>query len=221
MSILASWPMPAVPRLGRNGWDRLIVHPNMSGDDQKPENQQDLTELLRRMAQGDSDAEPRLSAALYGELRRLARRHMRAENFNTLQTTALVHEAYLRLFQRPISWNDRAHFFAVASHTMRRVLVDHARARKAAKRHGGVRIDLDEANFIAPNRLEHVLEIDEALSRFSASHPRQSKVVDMHIFGGLALLEIAELLGLSDRTIKRDWEFAKAWLFDSISQTRV
>jgi len=192
----------------------------MSGDDQGPENQGDLTELLRRMAKGESEAEPRLMVALYRELRRLARRHLRVESSQTLQTTALVNEAYLRLFQHPISWNDRAHFFAIASATMRRVLVDHARARKADKRQGGQRIDFEEANFISPDRLEHVLEIDEALCRFSASYPRPGKVVDMHVFGGLSLVEIGELLGVSHRTIKRDWEFAKAWLFDSISQTR-
>jgi RNA polymerase sigma-70 factor, ECF subfamily len=206
---------PADPRLWSTKWARLTDYRTMS-EAPKTETEEGLTELLRQMARGDREVDPRLTAVLYHELRRLARSHMRAESPQTLQTTALVHEAYLRLFRQPIAWNDRVHFFAVACQTMRRVLVDHARAKKASKRHGGVQVDLDNVNIIAPNRLDQVLEVDEALTRFSTSNPRQSQVVEMHIFGGLGLQEIAELLGLSVRTIKRDWEFAKAWLFDSI-----
>lgn len=181
----------------------------------------DLTLLLRRGVQGDAESEGRFVALVYNEMRKMARKHMRSESRGgTLQTTALVHEAYLRLFHRPIDWQDRSHFFAVASHTMRRVLVDYARARQATKRSGGLRADIDEAHLVSDDRLEHVLELDESLRRFADLQPRPSKVVELHVFVGLTLQEIAEVLGLSVRTVKRDWEFAKAWLFDAISDQR-
>jgi RNA polymerase sigma factor (TIGR02999 family) len=184
-------------------------------------NPEDLTLLLRRGAQGDAESEARFVTMVYNEMRKLARKHMRSEKRGgTLQTTALVHEAYLRLFQKPIDWQDRSHFFAIASQTMHRILVDYARASLAEKRYGGIRTDIEEARFVSDDRLEHILEMDEPLRRFATLYPRQSKVVELHVFVGLTFQEISAVLGPSDRTIKRDWDFAKAWLFEAISGQR-
>jgi RNA polymerase sigma factor (TIGR02999 family) len=182
---------------------------------------EDLTLLLRRGAQGDAESEARFFTMVYNEMRKLARKHMRRESRGgTLQTTALVHEAYLRLFQKPIDWQDRSHFFAVASQTMHRILVDYARARLAEKRYGGIRADLDEARLVSDKSLERILEVDEPLRLFAELYPRQSQVVKLHVFAGLTFQEISAVLGPCDRTLKRDWDFAKAWLFDAISSQR-
>jgi RNA polymerase sigma factor (TIGR02999 family) len=155
-----------------------------------------------------------LMAAVYEDLRRVARRHMRRERAgHTLQTTALVHEAFLRLADADLPWQDRAHFFAVAATQMRRILVDHARARVRAKRGGPARpLPLDEALAGTARSCEELVEVDEALRRLSAQDPRKGRVVELHFFGGLSYPEIARLLDVSLSTVRLDMRFAKAWL---------
>jgi RNA polymerase sigma factor (TIGR02999 family) len=151
---------------------------------------------------------------VYGELKRIAHRHLARERAgHTLQTTALVHEAYLRLVdQNRVEWKDRGHFFAVASTLMRRVLVDYARARLAAKRvHDPLTLTTAAAAGSVDAAFE-VLDLDRALTRLTADYPRPARVVELRYFGGLELREIAGVLGVTDRTIKRDWAFARAWL---------
>ncbi len=179
---------------------------------------EDITGVLQRWSVGDPASEPRLAELLHRELRRLARMRIRSERADhTLQTTALVHEVYLRLFPRQINWENRAHFFAVASNTMRRILVDYARKRHADKRDAGVRVILEAQCFVSEDQLERVIQVDEALTKLAAVQPRQGRVVELHVFGGLTMIEAAGVLGISPRTAKRDWEFAKAWLFQFIS----
>ena len=174
-----------------------------------------ITQLLEQLREGDERAESRLMQAVYPELRRIAARHLRGERpGHTLQPTALVHEVYLRLFgPSEINWEDRAHFFRLAASVMRHILVDRARNRKAEKRGGAaIRITLDEF-FAASERMNDlVLQVDRALSRLSKLDPRQARIVEMRFFGGLSEEEIASVLDLSSRTIKREWAIAKAWL---------
>ena len=181
----------------------------------------DITLLLAELQAGDAAAESRLVPLVYDELRRLARRYMRAERVDhTLQPTALVHEAYLRLAgQRKTSWQNRAHFFGVAAQLMRRILVDHARARQAEKRGGSdANVTFDEALVLKPAQNPDVLALDEALMRLAERDPRQSRIVELRFFGGLTEEEIAEVLGISPRTVKRDWTVARAWLYKEISK---
>ena len=174
-----------------------------------------VTSLLLSWGRGDPDAIERLAPLVYGELRRLARRELRGERAaHTLQPTALVHEAYLRLVgQRGVSWQNRAHFFAVASRVMRRILVDHARSRNAAKRgSGGRTVCLAEAGPLGQQRPADLIALDDALTGLAAIDPRQSRIVELRFFGGLTVEEAAHVTGLSPRTIKREWRMAKAWL---------
>jgi RNA polymerase sigma factor (TIGR02999 family) len=167
--------------------------------------------LLRAWAQGDEAAGDRLFPLLYGELRRRAGRFMRRERpGHTLQPSGLVHEAYLRLAAAPgLDWHDRAHFFAIAARVMRQVLVDHARRRKAAKR-DGCRVTLgDEDAAMEPPEL---LDLENALKELAALDPRQARVVELRFFGGLDVPETAEVLGIAPRTVKREWQTARAWL---------
>jgi RNA polymerase sigma factor (TIGR02999 family) len=173
-----------------------------------------VTHLLVQVRQGDAAALDRLLPLLYSELHDIAARHMRAERADhTLQPTALVHEAFLRLIGGTgASFDDRTHFLRAASHAMRHVLVDHARARKAAKRGGALRVTLDEA---LAGRDEHIIDflvLDDALTRLAAAEPRWAQVVELRYFGGLEVSEVADVLGISTATVKRDWRFAKAWL---------
>jgi RNA polymerase sigma factor (TIGR02999 family) len=173
-----------------------------------------VTQLLQAWREGSGAARDELLTEVYDELRRLARRHMRRERSgHTLQTTALVHEAFLRLAGAEVPWQDRAHFFSVAAGQMRRILVDHARARARAKRGGGGRrLTLDET-LAAPSRHDdELLAVDEALGRLAREDPRKSHVVELHYFGGLGHAEIAGLLGVSLSTVRLDIRFAKAWL---------
>jgi RNA polymerase sigma factor (TIGR02999 family) len=182
---------------------------------------QDVTRLLFDMRQGVPGADTKLLAIVYRELRRIAGQCFRNERHDhTLQPTALVHEAYLRLAgPGGVDWQNRSHFFAVAAQTMRRILVDYARSRNAGKRGGPqVRLDIPEALMISDERSEQVLQLDEALSRLAAFDPRQSKVVEMRFFGGLKEEEIAEVLGVSARTVKRDWSMARAWLLGEMTK---
>jgi len=174
-----------------------------------------VTRLLSAWAAGDESALERLVPVVHRELRRLARLHMRRERAgHTLQTTGLINEAYLRLVDvRRIQWRDRAHFFAMSSRLMRRVLVDHARARGYLKRGGGVRrVSLDEAPDIAVERGRDFVALDEALAALERIDPRKSRVVEMRFFGGLSVEETAGVLKVSADTVMRDWRLAKAWL---------
>jgi RNA polymerase sigma factor (TIGR02999 family) len=180
-----------------------------------------VTDLLRAWASGDQAALDELLPLVYDDLRRQARRYMRAQPAgHTLQTTALVHEAYLRLVgQSPVEWNGRAHFFGVAAKVMRSILVDHARARGAAKRGGSARaITLDEAGVIAgPQASVDVLALDEALGRLAELDARKSQLVELRYFGGLGIDEAATVLGISPATVKREWTTARAWLRRELS----
>lgn len=169
--------------------------------------------LLRRFTKGDSDAGSMVMRAVDTELRRIASRYMRRERADhTLQTTALVNEAYLRLIgTEKGEWNDRNHFFAVASTVMRQVLVDYARTRKAVKR-AGQRVELDSAAvFVGPIHPD-ILDIDGALKELSVFAPRQARLVELHFFGGLSLEESASVLEMAPRTADKDWALARAWL---------
>ena len=175
----------------------------------------EITGLLKAWGGGDAAAFDRLTELVYQELRRIARRYMRsARDGNTLQTTALVNEAYLRLADvKNIDWQQRAHFFALSAELMRRILVDAARLRFAGKRGGGiVKINLDEAPVISPEPDRFILALDEALGTLAELAPRQARVVELRYFGGLSEEEAAAVLKTSPRTVRRDWQFAKAWL---------
>ena len=175
----------------------------------------DLTRLLRRVQQGDKEAESRLFEAAYQQLRRMAAARMRSERGgHTLQPTALVNEAYLKLIsQRGANWQNRAHFFVVASKVMRRILVDYARNRLAEKRGGGQPpLPLDEALVFSKEKSGELLALDEALGRLEQKDERAHRVVELRFFGGLSIEETAEVLGIAPRTVKRDWSFGRAWL---------
>jgi RNA polymerase sigma-70 factor, ECF subfamily len=175
----------------------------------------DVTALLDELAQGKTGAANHLIPAVYDELRRMADRYMRREREgHTLQTTALVHEAYMKLVgQRSVNWQGRAHFFAVAAQIMRRLLVDHARSRLRDKRGGGQPVmALDEALVFAPEQSPALVELDGALKRLAELDPRQAHIVELRFFGGLTVEEAAEVLGVSPKTVKREWSVAKAWL---------
>ena len=167
------------------------------------------------MSDGDREAEERLISQVYAELKHLAGNYLRQERgSHTLEPTALVHEAYLRLMrQTRVPWQGRTHFFATASRVMRHILVDHARARAAARR-GGVQqqLTLDELMITFRNRSIDVLGLDEALKRLTTFDARQGRIVELHFFGGLTFEEIAFILRVSERTVKRDWGMARAWL---------
>src|SRR5499426_1375143 len=174
--------------------------------------QQRVTQLLTRWSDGDDAALAELTPLVYEELRRLAHRQMGAERADhTLQTTALVNEAYLRLAdQTNPRWQNRAHFFAVAARAMRQILVSYARTQQAQKRGGGAfKVDLDEAALISPEESKEVVELHEALEQLSALDSRKAQVVELKYFGGLNYDEIAEVLKISRITVRRDWEFAK------------
>jgi RNA polymerase sigma factor (TIGR02999 family) len=183
----------------------------------------DLTRLLLAWRDGEPGALDRLAPLVYDELRRQARRQLRGERAgHTLQPTALVHEAFLRLVgQRRAQWQNREQFFAVASRAMRRVLVDHARARMAAKRGDGqTLVVLDEARVPSAPPAVDVLALDQALDRLAAIDPRQARVVELRYFGGLSAPETATALEVSLATVNRDWAMARAWLFRELGGGR-
>jgi RNA polymerase sigma factor (TIGR02999 family) len=175
----------------------------------------DLTDLLHAWRAGDASSGDRLIEALYRELRVIASRGLRGERAgSTLQTTALVHEAWLRLLdQKRTDWQDRRHFLAIAATTMRRVLVDRARARRSLKRGGGAPVvTLADVEVAGIDPSIELLDIDRALTRLAAEFPRPARVVELRFFGGLEEKEIAALLDVTERTVRRDWSFASAWL---------
>jgi RNA polymerase sigma-70 factor (ECF subfamily) len=180
----------------------------------------DVTRLLLEWREGNQAAKDQLIDAVYGELRRLANHHLRRERpDHTLQTTALVHEAYLQLIdQRRVQWQNRAHFFGIAAHLMRRILVEYARRRVAAKRGGGaLRVALDERVAETGEPDITLVALDDALRALAAFDPRQSQIVELRFFGGLTVEDTAAVTGVSTRTIKREWRLAKAWLQREIS----
>jgi RNA polymerase sigma-70 factor, ECF subfamily len=178
----------------------------------------DITQLLARMAGGDRRAEDELLPIVYTQLRALAEHFLRSERRDhTLQATALVHEAYLRLLGGgQVSWQNRAHFFAIAARTMRRILVDHARNLNAGKRRG-VKVSLESALVFSEDQSGELLDLDRALDRLAEWDARQARVVELRFFAGLSEEEAAEVLGVSQRTVKRDWQMAKAWLYGQLS----
>ena len=181
---------------------------------------QEVTELLAAWGAGDRAALEELIPLVYEELRRLAHLYMGRESpGNTLQTSALVNEAYLRLadWTNP-RWQNRAHFFAICAQLMRQILVDYARRRRSRKRGGGARqVSLDEAMIVSVERAGDVVALDEALKRLAELDPRQSRIVELRFFGGLSIEETAEVLSVSPGTVMRDWTLAKAWLRREIS----
>jgi RNA polymerase sigma-70 factor (ECF subfamily) len=180
----------------------------------------EITQLLKQLSHGNREAEGRLIPLVYDRLRRLAARYMRRERRDhTLQPTALVHEAYLKLIdQRSVSWQSRAHFYCIASRMMRRVLVDHARDAKAWKRDGGCKIPLEPSFIYSEEKPAELLAIDEALHRLAQVDSRQAQVVELRFFGGCSEEEIGKILGISARTVKRDWSVARAWLYAELNK---
>jgi RNA polymerase sigma-70 factor, ECF subfamily len=183
----------------------------------------DVTQLLADVQTGQPDAAGQLMPLVYEELRQLARRQMRHERSDhTLQGTALVHEAYFRLVhQRERTWQNRTHFIRIAAQVMRRLLIDHARARRAAKREGELqRVPLEEPLLLTAEQSDELLALDEALERLAQFDARQSRVVELRFFGGLTVEETAEALGIAPKTVKRDWSVARAWLYRAVKNGR-
>ena len=181
----------------------------------------DVTRLLQAWSDGNAAALEQLIPLVYAELRRLAARYMRREHpHQTLQTSALINEAYLRLVSaRGVQWQNRTHFFAVSAQVMRRILVDFARARQNIKRGGGARpVSLDDAIIAAPERGADLLALDEALERLTTISPRQSRVIELRYFGGLTEDEVAAVLDVSQRTVRNDWGLARAWLYRELTR---
>jgi RNA polymerase sigma factor (TIGR02999 family) len=180
----------------------------------------EVTGLLKAWSGGDQAALDRLAAKVYQELHRIAGRYMRNERAcNTLQTTALVNEVYVRLVDvKNVDWQHRAQFFAISAQMMRRILVDAARARGSHKRGGGaVRVNVDEVSVLSPEPNASLVALDDALEALSKIAPRQAKIVELRYFGGLSEEETAEVLKISPRSVRRDWQFARAWLMRELS----
>jgi len=186
------------------------------------ESPEGITQLLVDWGNGDQAALDKLMPLVYAELRRLATNYLRRERMgHTLQPTALVNEAYIRLTaQRRVTWLNRAQFFGVASQIMRRILVDHARERQAAKRAGGIRVTLDEGLRATPPLDCELLMLDDALRELGGLDERQAHIVELKYFGGLSEAEIAAVLSLSRATITREWQSARAWLYRRVTQGR-
>jgi RNA polymerase sigma factor (TIGR02999 family) len=183
---------------------------------------QEVSRLLRAWGDGDQTALDRLMPLVYDELRRMARRYMdRQPSGHTLQTTALIHEAYLRLVnQQEVQWQNRAHFFGVAAKAMRSILVDYARTRQAVKRGGATHlVSLDEAAVVSAEPTAELVALDDALQRLAAFDQRKCQVVEMRYFGGLTVEETAEVLQVSPETVARDWRLARTWLLRELSKT--
>jgi RNA polymerase sigma-70 factor, ECF subfamily len=180
----------------------------------------EVTQLLRAWGQGDGEALQRLTPLVENELHRLAHKYMRRESpGHTLQTTALVNEVYLQLVDvHEVSWQDRAHFFAISARMMRRILTDFARSRNQQRRGGAaLHVPFDEALVVSQKQHAEIVAIDDALVELAALDPRKSQVVELRFFGGLSVEETAEVLKVSPKTVKRDWRFAKSWLHRVLS----
>jgi len=182
---------------------------------------QEVTVLLAALTRGDDGAASKLIPVVYDELRRLAGNYMRRERVDhTLQATALVHEAYLKLVeQRSVNWQSRAHFFGVAAQLMRRILIDHARGHSRQKRGGEQKkVSLDEMLVFSEQQADKLLAVDDSLNHLAKLDPRQAHVVELRFFGGLSVEEAAEVLGVSPKTVKREWSVAKAWLYADLRE---
>jgi RNA polymerase sigma factor (TIGR02999 family) len=180
-----------------------------------PPESKNITLMLQQVRDGNQEVVSQLVPLLYDELRRLASSYLRRERPNhTLQTTALVNEAYLRLVdQKDVEWKNRSHFFGIAAQQMRRILVDYARSHGAAKRGGAAaKVSLDEAMIVSKENPGETLVVDETLTRLAAFDPQQAKIVELRVFGGLTIEEVGEMLGISPATVKREWTVARAWL---------
>ena len=185
---------------------------------------QKVTELLLAWRDGDESALEKLAPLVYDELHQLAARYMRRESpGHTLQTSALVNEAFIRLIdQQEVQWQNRAHFFGIAAQLMRRILLDHARSRARAKRGGGVlRVSFDEGAIVSGQRAAELIALDDALNALAAFDSRKSRIVELRFFGGLSNEEVAEVMGMSLRTVEREWRKAKAWLHHAISKGKI
>ena len=185
---------------------------------------EEVTQMLLDWSDGNKEALDRLMPLIYDELRRLARHYMRRERRgHTLQTTALVNEAYMRLIdQRSVQWQNRVHFFSVAARMMRRILIDYARSRQVAKREGELRkVSIDEAATIAHEPDASLIAIDDALTSLEALDPRKVQVIELRFFGGLTIDETAAALNTSHATIERDWTTARAWLYREVSRSEL
>ena len=181
----------------------------------------EVTVLLSALTHGEEDAAGKLIPVVYDELRRLAASYMRRERQDhTLQATALVHEAYLKLIElRSVSWQSRAHFFGVAAQLMRRILIDHARGHLRQKRGGEhKKVSFDDALAFSEQQSAELLAVDESLERLARLDGRQARIVELRFFGGLSVEEAAEVLGVSPKTVKRDWSVAKAWLYADLKE---
>ena len=186
-----------------------------------PPERGEVTALLKAWGQGDQAALDRLTPLVYNELHKIGRRYMQGERGgNTLQTTALVNEAYLRLVEiKDVDWHERSQFFAICAQMMRRILVDAARTRGAQKRGAGAeRVNLEDVAVVSPESDDSIVALDAALENFSRIAPRQAKVIELRYFGGLEEKEIAEVLQVSTRTVERDWFFARSWLMLELSR---
>jgi RNA polymerase sigma factor (TIGR02999 family) len=179
----------------------------------------EVTRLLKAVHDGNSAAAEDLFPLVYAELHRIATAFMRRERSgHTLQPTALINEAYLRMVGDDIEWSNRAHFIGLSAHVMRRVLVDYARQHNAERRAGGLkRVEMEDHLAISPGRLDEVLSLDEVMAKLEANNPRQARVVELRYFGGLSVEEIAQILNVAPRSVKRDWALARIFLFRELN----
>lgn len=198
----------------------MKAEPHQEQNETSP-GRQAVTRLLQRIGCGNKDAFDQLMPVVYEQLRKLASRCLLSERpDHTLRATALVHEAYLRLVDADVAWQDRVHFYSVAARVMRHILVDHAKTQRRQKRGGGIEhIAIDQAVLVGPEAPSGLLELDEALERLAAHDPRKSQIVELLFFGGLTYDETATVLGVSPATIHRELKMAKAWLYRELGQT--
>ncbi len=185
-----------------------------------PPHTQEVTQLLVKLSSGDRSALDDLLPLVYDELRRLADRYLRRERSDhTLQATALVNEAYLRLVDQNVSWQNRAHFFGIAAEMMRRILIDHARGLQAAKRgSGGIKLALDEVIDLSDERAADLIALDDALKALAEIDPQKSRIVELRFFAGLSIEETAKVLDIGTATVIRQWRMAKAWLYHEVTK---
>ena len=183
------------------------------------ESPKEITQLLRDWSNGDEVALNELMPMVYNQLHQMANQYMRSQpSGHTLQPTALIHEAYVKLAGSDQDWKNRAHFFGVASQAMRHILVDHVRSRRSLKRGSDPdRVPIEESILVSSERAEGLVELDEALTRLSALDERKGRVVELKYFGGLSTDEIGEVLGIASKTVTRDWQFARTWLLRELS----
>ncbi|HEX8708188.1 MAG TPA: sigma-70 family RNA polymerase sigma factor [Pyrinomonadaceae bacterium] len=183
-----------------------------------PSQPKEVTQLLAALSKGERGALDQLLPLVYDELRHLADRYLRRERSDhTLQATALVHEAYIKLVDQKVAWQNRAHFFGVAAQAMRRILVDHARGHQAEKRGSGQKLSLDDVLEVGIDQEFDLVALDDALNKLAEMDPQKSRIVELRFFGGLSIEETAEVMGIGTATVIRQWRMAKAWLYGQVS----